>query len=90
MVVEGVDEVRVEVSFVEEEAVLVDEVVVIVVELGVLVFSVGLKCGRVYSLNFGNLFRRFAEFSLKDLLVNPRPSNSFPFVRRLSSDSKYS
>ena len=62
-------------------------VVVVVVEVEVVVFSVGRKCGLVYSLNFGNLFSRFATLSLKDLLVKLRPSYSSLFNRRLSSGS---
>lgn len=57
---------------------LVDVEVVVVLEAVelVVVRSVGLKCGLVYSLSFGNLFNRLAMGSLKERLVNPRPSYS--------------
>ena len=71
------------------EAVVVDGVVV-AVEGEVVDFSVGRKWGLVYSLNFGNLFNRFAGLSLNDLLVKPLPSCTSPFILKLSSPSNSS
>lgn len=79
------DDVRVRrvVALVEDK---VEEVVVGgVVEL--VARSVGLKCGLVYSLSFENLFIRLAMGSLKERLVNPRPSYSLILARSSSMNS---
>lgn len=52
----------------------VEETVVVLGAVELVVRSVGLKCGLVYSLSFENLFIRLAMGSLKERLVNPRPS----------------
>jgi len=62
------------VALVDVEAEVEEEVVLETVEL--VDCSVGLKCGLVYSLNFGNLFNRLAMGSLKERLINARFSYS--------------
>lgn len=52
----------------------VEKTVVVLGAVELVVRSVGLKCGLVYSLSFENLFIRLAMGSLKERLVNPRPS----------------